>query len=173
MKIYNATEKDRVIFEANDFKEVSRRLIQNGDYASYEELSMRKLLTTQPGREIMKLQGEAVYLKTTTREKKHIISYTIYLNNTVISTLNLSKEGRKKARVDYMLNSNFDNFGLGEILLKELTQWVTNKSSLKELEISIFPEDETKRILFQNFGFWRTDNYLTNNSIPMQFIKRF
>jgi hypothetical protein len=171
INIYNATEKELVIFDANGFEKVSREIIRPTTHPSYEEFHLRKMLTIQSGREIMKLQGETIYLKTVETEKPYLIMYELYLKNTKIGELSAKKLNKKEARIHFDLESAFYNYGLGETLLKQISGGIPYRPSVKQIEVLIFPNETAKRILFQNHGFIRTENYLADNARPMRFVK--
>ncbi|MFT5819645.1 MAG: hypothetical protein ACI8ZM_000870, partial [Crocinitomix sp.] len=169
--LYNPSAKDLIIFEANSFKEVSRKKIQNAGYQNYVEVHMSKRLDFQPEKEIMKLQGESVYLKTTTYSQEHIYRLEIYLSETLISSLKVTEEGKKEGRIDFNMNHNFYNFGLEEILLKELGQWIPYHTSFNQLAVNIFPGEKMEKRLFTNYGFIATKASIWNKSAAIRYVK--
>lgn len=170
--LYGESKGDQIILEANGFEEISRKTVQSEGYEPYLQVQMRKPLTYQPGRAITKLMGETVYLKTTNRTKHALVTFELFLKDTQIGSLIVSKsESRNEAKISFQLNHNFYNFGLEERLMEELHDWVESRRTIKQLVVHIYMEDTTSRILFQNYGFKRRETTLANNITPMRFVK--
>jgi superfamily I DNA and/or RNA helicase len=172
VNIYNPTEKDLVIFEANGFEQSSRRLIQPEDRTPYEQLRMHKTLTFKPGKVITKLMGKKVYLRTREHTGNTLISFEIYLKETLVGILSVKSIGKGEACVHFKMDTYFYNLGLGETLMKELHLWSSKNTDLERLIVFIFKSNKEEYILFQNYGFAIAKQTIKDSSKATRLVKQ-